>query len=320
MAFEALKTGRVTLDQEVQVSRRAWAAEHPGESVMFLEIGQMVKITDLIQGMIVVSGNDAAIALAEALAGDEATFAAGATRRAHELGMNDSNFVNSDGLPDPNHYSTAHDLALLARHLIEDFPDRYPVFSERSYLWSGVRGNVRAQPNRLNEVYDALPGADGLKTGHTEVAGYGLTVSARRGDRRLILVLNGLTSTRQRNEEAIRLLNWGFAAFQPYQVFQRGQTVARAEVWRGQAPDVPLVLGEDVNASLSAEETVSARLILDEPVPAPIAAGQQLGELEVTLPGTSPRRYPLTAGAGVGEIGFLGRLIANTRRLMSEGG
>ena len=231
IVFERIRDGRLELDDTLPVSENAWrkGGAASGGSTMFLEPGASVKVEDLIQGIVVQSGNDASIVIAEGLANDEAAFAREMTARAHELGLRNSTFRNATGWPDPEHLTTARDLALLAHLTIEHFPEYYRYYSEKEFTYNGIR-----QGNRNPLLYKDL-GADGLKTGHTEASGYGLTASAKQGDRRLVLVLNGLGDVRQRASEAERLFSWGFREFDNYALFKTGEEVCTAEVWLGQA-------------------------------------------------------------------------------------
>lgn len=303
MVFERIAEGRLSLDDELPISEKAW---RKGGSKMFIEVGNRIRVEDLLRGVIVQSGNDASIALAEGLAGTEEAFAAAMTETARELGLSNSHFTNATGWPDPEHYTTARDLANLARHLINDFPEHYHYFSETEFTWNGIR-----QGNRNPLLYRNM-GADGLKTGHTEEAGYGLTASAERDGRRLILVVTGLSSAQERADEAARLLEWGFREFDNYALFAPDEAVDEAPVWLGASPSVPAVVPGGLTITLSREArddmTVTARY--DGPVPAPIEAGQRLGTLVVSAPGTEPIERPLVAAQGVERLGVTGRLWA----------
>ena len=309
MLFEALEDGRLSLDQMLPVSEYAW---RKGGSKMFVEVGTEVMVEDLIRGIVVQSGNDASIVVAEALGGSEEGFAQAMTERARRLGMENTNFTNATGWPDPNHFSTARDLAILSQHLITDFPQYYHYFSETEFTFSEIR-----QGNRNPLLYRNM-GADGLKTGHTEDAGYGLAASAVQNDRRLVLVVNGLGSVNARADESARLLSWGFREFDNVALFDSGETVETAEVWLGQAETVPLVLGDDLTITLrrSLRSDLSVVAQIEEPVRAPIATGDRLGKLIVTAPGSPAMELPLLAGADVAEKGFFARAAANAGQLL----
>ena len=309
MVFERLKDGRLSLDDELLVSEKAW---RKGGSKMFVKVGDKVRVEDLLRGVIVQSGNDACIVLAEAISGTEEAFAQEMTRRAREIGLRNSNFANATGWPDPNHWMTARDLATLAERIIEDFPDYYPYYSETEFTWSDIR-----QSNRNPLLYKSV-GADGLKTGHTKEAGYGLTASAAQGERRLVLVLNGLPSQRARAEESARIMAWGFREFANYKLVEAGEELDRATVWLGEEDSVPLVAPQDLTVTLSraARAKMKVKLVYDSPIPAPIAAGDVVARLVVEAPNSETVEIPLEAGQDVGQLGVLGRLAAALKALI----
>ena len=308
MLFEALKDGRLALDDELLVSKNAWekGGAASGGSTMFLDPGSQVKVEDLLRGIIVQSGNDACIVVAEALAGSEQTFAEKMTEKAKKLGLQNSTFRNSTGWPDPEHLTTSRDMALLARRTIEDFPEYYPYYAEKKFTFNGIN-----QGNRNPLLYKDL-GADGLKTGHTQASGYGLTASAEQEGRRLILVVNGLESMRARSEESDRLMSWGFREFKPYALFNAGEPVSEAEVWLGQAPAVPLVVSDDLTVTLSHQgrKNMQVKVSYDGPIPAPINKGDQLAMLTIDGPGIETIEVPLVAGDTVDELGMIGKMGA----------
>ena len=301
VVFEMLKTGRLRLDQMLPVSERAWRM---GGSKMFVQIGNQVPVEALARGVIVQSGNDACIVLAEGISGSEAQFAELMNETARRIGLRASNFRNSTGWPDPEHRMTARDLAILARRIIADHPEYYRFYNERSFRWSDI-----TQENR-NPTLARVPGADGLKTGHTEEAGFGLTASAMRGGRRLILVVNGLPSMRARAEESERLLEWGFREFDNVVIFRAAETVEEAPVWLGERPTVPLVAGRDLVLTLPRQwrRSLQARVRYEGPIPAPVAKGQELGRLVVSGQGVPEMQVPLFAGADVDRLGLLPRI------------
>ncbi|MGF1594563.1 MAG: D-alanyl-D-alanine carboxypeptidase family protein [Kiloniellaceae bacterium] len=309
MVFERLKDGSLSLDDELPVSETAW---RKGGSKMFVEVGSQIRVEDLLRGVIVQSGNDACIVLAEGLAGSEDAFAERMTVRAREMGLTQSVFKNSTGWPDPEHVVTARELALLAQRIIEDHPEYYHYYSEREFTWHGIR-----QGNRNPLLYRNV-GADGLKTGHTEDAGYGLTASAVQNDRRLILVVNGLPSMKARSDEAERLISWGFREFANYALFKAGDTVDEAAVWLGDEDSVPLVIADDLTVTLPRSERngMQVAVVYDAPIPAPIPAGQEIARLRVTWPGGVPVEVPLTAGQEVDRLGAFGRIAASIKFLL----
>lgn len=303
MVFDRLKEGSLSLDDTFGVSKKAWQM---GGSKMFVLVDNEVRVEDLLRGIIIQSGNDACVVVAEGLSGTEEEFADAMNLRAKELGLKDSHFTNATGWPDPNHYVTARDLGRLAHHLIEDYPDHYHYFGEKEFTWADI-----TQPNRNPLLYRDL-GADGLKTGHTEAAGYGLVGSAKQGDRRVILVVNGLTSVRERSRESARLIEWAFREFKNVDMFSAGEKVVDANVWLGSKPTVPLVLAQDLKLTLSrqAQRKMKVTARYDEPIAAPFDAGTQVGELVITGPDMEEVTVPLLAGETIGQLGAFGRIKA----------
>lgn len=314
MLFDALKSGTVKLTDEFPISEHAWRAggAASGSSTMFAQVGSRIPVETLIQGIIVQSGNDACIAVAEALKGSEPEFAAAMTERAKELGLTGSTFANATGWPDPNQMMTAHDLARLARHIIYDFPEYYHFFSEKEFTWNGI-----TQHNR-NPALFLDPSVDGLKTGHTEASGYGLVVSAKRGDERLILVVNGLPTEKARAEEGVRILDWGFRSFKKYKVFAAGAVVDNAPVWQGTYGEVPLVAAKDVDLIMTPDQRKAMKVTVSyqAPVKAPIAAGQRLGTLRIEAPDKPVQEIPLISGANVDRLGIFGRAASALRHMI----
>ena len=310
MVFDMLKQGRLKLDQELPVSERAWRM---GGSKMFVQIGSTVPVQSLMRGVIVQSGNDACVVFAEAISGSEQQFAEAMNEKARELGLTSSTFRNATGWPDPEHRMTCRDLARLAKRLIADFPEYYAVYNERSFQWNGIN-----QENR-NPTLARVPGADGLKTGHTEEAGFGLTASVKRGERRLIMVFNGLPTMKARGEESERLLEWGFREFENVSLFRAGETVEEVPVHLGDRRTVPLVGARDVVVTLPKQwrRNLQARLRYEAPVSAPIAKGRELGTIEVTGQGVPPMSLPLLAGADVNRLGLVPRIPAVLAHMIS---
>ncbi len=309
IVFERLKDGSLALDDELPVSEKAWRKQG---SKMFVEVGKTARVEDLLRGVIVQSGNDACIVLAEGLSGTEEAFAEEMTRRAREIGLTGSSFANATGWPDPNQRMTARDLAILAKRIIEDFPEYYHYYAETEFTYGGIR-----QMNRNPLLYKSL-GADGLKTGHTEEAGYGLTASVIQGDRRIILVLNGLASQKARGEESARLVGWAMREYDNYTLFEPGETVDEAPVWLGEAARVPLVMLEGVTVTLSrkARRDMRVTVVYDAPIPAPLQAGQEVARLIVKSPGEEPIEFPLMAGADVEQLGAFGRITTSLEYLI----
>jgi D-alanyl-D-alanine carboxypeptidase (penicillin-binding protein 5/6) len=303
VVFDLLKQGRLQLDQQMPVSERAWRM---GGSKMFVQIGTTVSVENLARGVIVQSGNDACIVLAEGISGSETQFAELMNETARRIGLRSSTFRNATGWPDPEHRMTSRDLAVLARRIIADFPEYYRFYNERSFRWNEI-----TQENR-NPALGRVAGADGLKTGHTEEAGYGLTASAIRGNRRLIVVVNGLNSMRQRAEESERLFEWAFREFENVVVFRAADTVEEVPVYLGERPTVPLVAGRDLVLTLPRQwrRNLQVRVRFDAPVPAPVSKGQGIGTLMIGGQGVPEMTVPLIAGADVDKLGLLPRIPA----------
>lgn len=309
MLFEALQDGRVNLDTKFTVSKKA---SEKGGSKMFVKQGERVSVENLIRGIIVHSGNDACIVVAENLAGSEADFARIMTARARKLGMNESTFANATGWPDPNHRMSARDLVALANHLMSQFPEFYGYFLEGSFTWAGI-----TQKNR-NPLLGLGIGADGLKTGHTNEAGYGLVGTARQDGRRIILVVNGLKSSSERASEAERLMNWAFRQFAQETLIKAGKNVAQAEVWLGETKTVALEVADDISALVpySAREDIKMSVTYEGPIHAPIAKGTELGVLNIEIPGLPSQSYPVFASSDVAAGGIMKRLRASADKLL----
>lgn len=304
MLFEAIQDGRVTMDTTFAVSTRARSM---GGSTMFLNEQDRPTVRDLIHGIIINSGNDACVVVAEGLAGTEEAFAAQMTERARALGMTQSTFANSSGWPDPNQRMSMHDLGVIARRLIEEFPEEYALFKETEFNYAD-----RAEANRFNRnpLLKLNIGADGLKTGHTSEAGYGLVGSAVQGNRRVIFVITGLESDTARAEEAERIVNWAYRQFVLKTVAKAGQRVAEAPVWMGRDSTVGLVPAKDVVLLVPAlvQDGISAEVSFTGPLAAPLIAGQPVAELVIHVPDLPDARIPLVTEAAVNRAGFVGRL------------
>ncbi|MFI4988603.1 MAG: D-alanyl-D-alanine carboxypeptidase family protein [Alphaproteobacteria bacterium] len=309
MLFERLKEGRIKPDDTLAVSEKAWRT---GGSKMFVQIGSRVKVEELIQGIAVQSGNDACVVVAEGLSGSEQAFAEEMNKKAKDLGLDGSHFVDASGLPDAQQYMTARDLAALARRLIADFPQFYHYFREIDFTYNGIK-----QGNRNPLLYKNL-GVDGLKTGHTDAGGYGLTASAMRDGRRLVLVLNGMSSVNERSRESEKLLDWGYREWGNYALFKAGDKASDAEVWLGTQPTVPLVAARDVIVTLPrlSREKMKVTVSYDGPVPAPIAKGAAIAKIIIEAPDVPTVEQPLSAGAAVERLGSFGRIAAAMHHLI----
>ena len=307
MTFEAIADGRLRVDEELPVSSHSAAY---GGSSMFLDTTDRVTVEDLLRGVIVLSGNDASSVLAEALSldGTESGFARMMTERAKQLGMMNSHFANSNGWPAAGQRMSMKDLGILADQVIKDFPTYYPLFSEQEFLFDG---RVPANTQNRNPILSLGIGADGLKTGHTSEAGYGLVGSAKQGDRRIIFVVTGMTSPQERAEEAEKIVNWAFRQFAQKDVAKLGTKLADADVWMGEVPTVGLTVAKDFSMLvpvMSTSNGISAEVVFESPIAAPITKGQQLGELVISLEGLPETRLPLVADRDVAKGGFNTRL------------
>jgi len=318
LLFEALRDGRVTEDTTFAVSSKAKAM---GGSTMFLNELDRPTVRELMQGIAINSGNDACVVVAEGLAGSEDAFARLMTERAHQLGMKNSMFANASGWPHPGQRMSMHDLGVLASHLIKDFPQYYPLFSETTYNYKDRAPANAHNRNPLLKIAAADWHADGLKTGHTEEAGYGLVGSAVLGERRIVFVLSGMASETERAQEAEAVANWAFRQFVLKTVVSKGTQLAEAPVWLGSAGSVSLVAGDDVKLLIpaSAGDRVKAEAVFTGPIEAPLRAGDEVGKLVITVPGLSePTTVPLVAGADVDAGGFFVRAKAALARLTAR--
>lgn len=316
VVFTAIGEKRTRLDTAVQVTAAAVAAPGRAGSRMYIEPGRAVTVDELLRGLIVVSGNDAAVALAEHAAGSSEAFVERMNAEARRLGMSNTRFANATGLPDPQHYSTAEDLARLAQRLLSDFPQHAPLFAQREFTYNGI-----TQSNR-NRLLWSDGSVDGLKTGHTEGAGWSVIATAARAQgtgerafkRRLIAVVLGAASDSVRAQEALRLLNFGYAAFDTVRLYREGDVLARAEVWKGDAGEVPIGIGRDVYVTVPADALralgkagFQSALERNDPLLAPLDRGQVVGQLKITAVGASVATVPVVVLESVGEAGLFGR-------------
>ncbi len=306
MVFDALKNGKITLENEFITSENAWkkGGAKSGSSTMFLNPNERVKVKDLLRGIIVQSGNDACIVVAENMAGTEEAFAELMNEKAKEIGLKNSSFRNATGLPDDNHKMSAKDLAKLAQILINKFPEYYSIYSEKSFTYNGIK-----QGNR-NPLLYTMDGADGLKTGHTEASGYGLTGSAKTPDgRRLIMVLNGMQSMNERREESQKLMNWGAIGFENTTLIKKNQNIEQIPVWLGTQPTIQAVAATDfkVTTQKGRKASPEMKIIYNSPIEAPIQKGQKLGTLIIST-GTGNRSVELIAAENVAKVGYFGKI------------
>ena len=306
VAFNEIARGNLSLDDQVRISEAAWRT--PG-SRMFVEVGNQVSVEDLLKGIIIQSGNDASVAIAEHIGGSEMVFASMMNEQARVLGMVNTNYVNSTGLPDPEQLTSARDSAILARALIRDFPDFYSWYSEREFTFADIR-----QHNR-NRLLWRDPSVDGLKTGHTSSAGYCLVTSASRDGMRLISVVMGTASEEARATASQALLNYGFRFFETYQLYEAGDELKTERVWKGRANEVSLGVEDDLFVTIprGRYDALEASLELNDTLAAPLSSGQAVGRLLIALDGQTVAERPLVARQAVDEAGFFGRTADGIR-------
>lgn len=302
VAFEKIKNGTLSMDQEFLVSKKAWKM---GGSKMFIEVDKKIKVSDLLLGIVVQSGNDASIALAEGISGSEDTFAIEMNNLGEKIGLNGSNFVNSSGWPDDNHYTTAKDLALIAKYTVENHPELYQMYALNEFTYNNIR-----QDNR-NPLLLTFDGADGFKTGYTEAAGYGIVGSAEKGGRRLIIVLNGLDSSRSRAQESLRLMDWGFNNFELVNFFNKNDLVFEANTWLGKEEKVNLITLKEIKVSIPKAQLSSANVdvLIEEPIQTPIKKGETIANLQISY-ADKKIIFPLAAGEDVEQKGFFSRITS----------
>ncbi len=308
LIFKGLKEGKLSMEQTFKVSEKAWRMQG---SKMFVELGADIPLSDLLRGIVIQSGNDACIVVAEGMAGTEATFAKLMTDEAKAIGMTKTSFLNSTGWPDENHLTTARDLAILAMDTIRNYSEYYPIYAEEKFTWHGI-----PQYNR-NLLLGGDLGVDGLKTGHTEVSGYGITVSAVNKDgRRVIAVVNGLSSEKERAEEAAALVGYAFGAFENMNI-AKTKLETTIPVWFGALDTVGVMLPEQASVTLprAGRDTIRFTVVADAPVAAPVKKGQEIGRLRITAPGMDVQTLPLLAAAEVPKAGFMRRIVLNLKHL-----
>lgn len=308
MIFDKLKKGELSLSNKFPVSEKAWRM--PG-SRMFIEVGSQVSLEDLLRGIVVQSGNDACVAIAEGLGGSEENFARQMTQKAQELGTKNTRFMNSSGWAEPEHLTTARDLAIIAQRTITDFPEYYGYYKEIDFTYNNIK-----QGNRNPLLYKDF-GADGLKTGHTDEGGFGLVASAVQNGRRLILVINNCPSVKARMQDAATLLTWGFRAFDNVTFAKAGQVLEEAPVWLGTLPTVGLLTLQDATITVRSEnkDKIKADVSYTSPLPAPLQKNQEVGHLSITLPDGTQKAFPLVTSQEVAELGFFGKLWARIKSI-----
>ena len=302
VAFEKIKDGTLSLDQEFLISKKAWKM---GGSKMFIEVDKRVSVYNLLLGVVVQSGNDASIAIAEGISGSEEIFAIEMNNLGKKIGLTGSNFTNSSGWPDDNHYTTAEDLAKVAQYTIENHYELYQMYKISDFTYNGIK-----QDNR-NPLLYTFEGADGFKTGYTEAAGYGLVGSAERGDRRLIVVLNGLESSKSRAQESLRLMDWGFNNFQLVDFYKKNEVIQEVDTWLGKEDKVDLVALEDISVSIPKAQLSSAKVtvLVEEPIATPIKIGDQIAKLQISF-ADKQVDFPLYSGEDIDQKNFFSRIFS----------
>ena len=302
VAFEKIKDGSLSLDQEFLISKKAWKM---GGSKMFIEVDKRVSVYDLLLGVVVQSGNDASIAIAEGISGSEEIFAIEMNNLGKKIGLTGSNFTNSSGWPDDNHYTTAEDLAKVAQYTIENHYELYQMYKISDFTYNGIK-----QDNR-NPLLYTFEGADGFKTGYTDAAGYGLVGSAERGDRRLIVVLNGLESSKSRAQESLRLMDWGFNNFQLVDFYKKNEVIQEVDTWLGKEDKVDLVALEDISVSIPKAQLSSAKVtvLVEEPIATPIKVGDQIAKLQISF-ADKQVDFPLYSGEDIDQKNFFSRIFS----------
>ena len=302
VAFEKIKDGSLSLDQEFLISKKAWKM---GGSKMFIEVDKRVSVYDLLLGVVVQSGNDASIAIAEGISGSEEIFAIEMNNLGKKIGLTGSNFTNSSGWPDDNHYTTAEDLAKVAQYTIENHYELYQMYKISDFTYNGIK-----QDNR-NPLLYTFEGTDGFKTGYTEAAGYGLVGSAERGDRRLIVVLNGLESSKSRAQESLRLMDWGFNNFQLVDFYKKNEVIQEVDTWLGKEDKVDLVALENISVSIPKAQLSSAKVtvLVEEPIATPIKVGDQIAKLQISF-ADKQVDFPLYSGENIDQKNFFSRIFS----------
>lgn len=309
--FSAIKKGEMSLSDTLPVSEKAW---RKGGSKMFVEVNKRVKVEDLIRGVIVQSGNDATIVLAEGHSGSEGNFADALNETAATLGMKDSHFTNASGWPDPEHYSTANDLAVMAKAIITNFPEHYKYYAEKEFTYNNI-----TQQNRNPLLYKNI-GADGLKTGHTDAGGYGLIGTGKQAERRVIIVVNGLNDEKARADESGKLLEWGLQRFKNITLVKAGQSVEEAAIVLGKLKNVTAIVKDDLLVTVPkvGAKDIQVHAKFKEPLLAPVTQGDEIGEIEIKTPYGETISAPLYAAQDVEKLGMFGRAVARTKALISD--
>ncbi len=317
IAFEMLKNGDLNLDDKFLVSEKAWKLSTAGYSSMFIMVGDEVSVEDLLRGIIVASGNDACIALAEGIAGSEEEFAILMTSKAKEMGMNNTNFSNSSGINDPDNYSTLKDILIMSHYLIENFPNYYTYFSETEFTWDRTGGDPITQGNRNPLLYKNI-GADGIKTGYLAVEKYSLASSVERGGRRLIAVASGFKTKNDRSKESMKLHMWGFTNFDTLQISKQGEDLTEFDVWLGKKNKVKGYVKDDIYKTFkkARKKDIKAIASYNGPIPAPIKKGQEIGLLKIFFKNELIDEYKIFASEDIKKVNLFSRLIKSINYLI----
>ena len=317
IAFEMLKNGDLNLDDKFLVSEKAWKLSTAGYSSMFIMVGDEVSVEDLLRGIIVASGNDACIALAEGIAGSEEEFAILMTAKAKEMGMNNTNFSNSSGINDPDNYSTLKDILIMSNYLIENFPNYYTYFSETEFTWDRTGGDPITQGNRNPLLYKNI-GADGIKTGYLAVEKYSLASSVERGGRRLIAVASGFKTKNDRSKESMKLHMWGFTNFDTLQISKQGEDFTEFDVWLGKKNTVKGYVKNDIYKTFkkARKKDIKAIASYNGPIPAPIKKGQEIGLLKIFFKNELIDEHKIFASEDIKKVNLFSRLIKSINYLI----
>ncbi len=305
IAFDLLKNNKISFDDKIVVSETAWHMSQSGYSSMFIMPNDQVSVEDLLKGIIIVSGNDACVALAEGIAGTEENFVDMMNEKAQEIGMLDTNFANSSGITNPENYSTVRDIALMSKYLIEQYPEYYPMYSEKEFTWDRTGGEPISQFNRNRLLYKNI-GADGVKTGYLDAEKYSLASSIKKGTRRLIAVGSGFSSKSKRTSQSIKLLSWGFRNTDTFQVSKKGDTFFDIKTWLGTKETIKGITKEDLYVTLKKKDVRNFRVILeyDGPIKAPIKKGQKIANLKILNKEDVLKTIPIFSSEDIKKINF----------------
>ena len=317
IAFELLKNNKLNLDDTFTVSEKAWRLSQSGYSSMFIMINDQVSVEDLLKGIIIASGNDACIALAEGIAGSEETFAEMMNEKAIEIGMSSTNFNNSSGINDPNNYSTVRDIAIMSKYLIDNYPDYYEIFKEKTFTWDRTGGEPIKQGNRNPLLYKSV-GVDGVKTGYLSVEKYSLASSMKKNDRRLIAVASGFPTKNLRSSESLKLLNWGFRNTNTFEIAKKDETLFELDTWLGKTNKIRATTKEDYFLTINKKDVrnLNVSIKYDGPIAAPIQKGEQVAELVISSKEKIIKNLPLYASEDLKKVNFFKSLVTSINYLI----